>query len=312
MTLRPYILVIVIYSCSSKPGISKHDAKKSNELTQQSKAFLDNNQLDSAEVYLSEALKFDPENYAAFNNRAILKFKLNKPNDAIVKDFNKSIEINPHYDVALASLANYYFEIKDYVNTVKACNNFISHSRKTQIDKSQIEHIYAIKETAQNYTRIVDGTAVFRAISYYDSINLAIKETSEITQTFINKIAAIVKDNSKYKGAVTYFDLGRLLDSANLHLKRRINNIKKISEVDSKINYRQKVLDHAMLLNSLLENEFKDYLHGKEYMGVLGINKMSRVIVPKLRQIKEAELKMLTAREEFKLKYGFTSPSKKV
>lgn len=307
MTLRPYIFIIFICSCTTKPGSSEHGEIRSDILTQQNKFFIENNQLDSAEVYLSEALKLDPENYAAINNRAILKLKLNKPKEAIIADFTKSIELNPHYDVALASLANYYFEIKDYVNTVEACNNFISNSRIKHLDENKIENIYAIKETAQKYTRIVEGVAVFRAIAYYDSINLIIKETSGVQQQLINKLTHILNDNHKYKGIGTYLNLGRLLDSSKLFCKRRIDDLNKLSELDFKINYKQNVLDHTILLNSLFD-EFSPYLNGKEYMGVLGINKMSRLAIPRMRQIKEAESKMLQAREEFKSKYDFTTP----
>lgn len=119
-------------------------------LSVRSKYLLKKNDLDSAAILIEQALDLDPQNYIAYNNRAYLKLKENKTSNEIISDYKKALEINPNYDIANYSLANYYFEIEDYQNTIKGIDQLMKLPIK-ELDTSLIKHAYFIKGQSHEY-----------------------------------------------------------------------------------------------------------------------------------------------------------------
>jgi len=303
-------LILLFCNCNQRADKSKEFEKKSNQLVLKSKTLLDNNQLDSAQVYLQNALSLDPNNYAAYNNRAILKFKLNFPPESIIVDFEKSLEIKHDYDDALYSLTNYYFEIKDYQNAIKAADDYFMFARVVENDSAMTKHILLIKKTSKNYAKMIDGVSVSRAISYYDSINFVHNETKLHQQRYIDKITMLIQDIRNFRQIqVTNAELKQLLDSAKKMGQLRFSKIENITEIDSNVNLKHTVLVYTSKFN-VFYKLCSDYLANLEKIKQVGLFIIGSKIVPKLAEIKEAEKDYLRVRNEFKIKYGFTVPDK--
>ena len=68
----------------------------------------------------------------------------------IIADYERALEINPFYDVATYSLANYYHSIEDWENTIKWTDRYFGLSQHKETD-SLIDNIYRIREDAEKY-----------------------------------------------------------------------------------------------------------------------------------------------------------------
>src|SRR4051812_29042199 len=107
------LLVSILTSCKSQTN-----SKESTRLSHESKLLLQDNKIEEAETIVEKSIQLDPTNYVAYNNRAFTKFRQNKPKEEIIADYKKALQLKPNYDISLSSLTNYYFEIKDYENTI--------------------------------------------------------------------------------------------------------------------------------------------------------------------------------------------------
>ena len=124
---------------------TKQDAKESSRLNNQSKILIHNNKLDEALKVVEKSIQLDPTNYAAYNNRAYINTKKNKPNAQVLSDYYKALSIKPGYDISLYSLTNYYFSVKNYDSTIARANIYFDYSNKYNFDKKLTQHIYAIR-----------------------------------------------------------------------------------------------------------------------------------------------------------------------
>ncbi len=140
MKLYSFVLLLsILTSCQSQTNI-----KESTKLSNKSKILLLEDKIDEAEIVVEKSIQLDPTNYAAYNNRAFIKTKQNKPKEEVIEDYKKALRLKPNYDISLYSLTNYYFEIKDYESTIANANIFLDYSVKEDFDKTLIQHIYAI------------------------------------------------------------------------------------------------------------------------------------------------------------------------
>lgn len=134
--------------------------KESTRLTNESKTFLQNNKFDEAQIVIEKAIRLDPNNYAAYNNRAYLKIKQNKPSEDVLADLKKALEIKPNYEIALYSLANYYFEIKDYDKTIQNVNVYLKYAATENFDTKLKEHIYGISAESKYMKKDFDNAII--------------------------------------------------------------------------------------------------------------------------------------------------------
>ncbi len=128
-------IIVLTFGCHSQ--ISKTEREKSFYLARQSDTLLKENKLDSAEILIDKALKIYPGNYIAYNNRAYIKIQQKKPQQEIINDYKKAIEVGPEYDIGLYSLANYYFLIYDYENTINISSNRGRSGSYSVLDREQ-------------------------------------------------------------------------------------------------------------------------------------------------------------------------------
>lgn len=138
--LHLIIAVSFLISCNNK-----NDARASAAFSRKSDTLLLEGKFDQAKNAIEKAIQLDPSNCAAYNNRAYLNFKLNKSSNEIISDYKKALSINPSYDQSLFSLANYYFEIKDYKNTIENANIYLSYAGKNHPAESLIQYMYLIR-----------------------------------------------------------------------------------------------------------------------------------------------------------------------
>ena len=151
---HPLIIAFFTFiGCGQSNTISDSQKMQSVELTIRSKELLQKKSLDSAAILLKTAIELDPNNYTAYNNRAYLKFKDGHSPGDVLADYKKSLEIKPDYDIALFSIANFYFHNKDYANAIEYANQLLNLNKRTEVTSSEIQHIYSIRGESYKYSQ---------------------------------------------------------------------------------------------------------------------------------------------------------------
>ncbi|HEV7783024.1 MAG TPA: hypothetical protein VGO58_17230 [Chitinophagaceae bacterium] len=295
-------------TCNQRSHDDDSNREKTDQLNKKSYYFLENKQFDSAKFYTENVLIADPQNYVAYNNRAIVRVELGFPPDSVIIDFKRSLKIRPDYEIALYSLAIYYFEIKDYEHTIKAANDFFMLANMQGNDSTKSKHILSIKKTSEEYTKRVNGIPLARAIAYYDSINSVYVETSLPQQAYIDKVVKLLMDIKGYKKIqLTNSELKQSLNNAIKMGQLCFSKIEKITEVDSVINLKQAVLDYTSALNNFYNDPCREYLSNLEKIRQVGLFIIADKVNSKLFEIKKAGTKFLGTRKEFTTKYGFSA-----
>ncbi len=151
--LNHYYIVVIIFfvSCNHRKHVSHNDFVLSDSLTHQSKLLLEKNKLDSASILINRALALDPENYVAYNNRACLKVKGNRPKEDVIQDYKIALKLKPNYEISIYSLANYYFEKEDYDNAIDFSNQFIELKKLEELGTKETQQIYIVKGVSEKY-----------------------------------------------------------------------------------------------------------------------------------------------------------------
>lgn len=85
-----------------------------------SKQLLRYSQFDEAEKTLTEAIKYDKNNFEAYYYRGCARINAKKYEDAIA-DLEKAVELKPDYADAYFNLGRTYFLLRD---EDKACENY--------------------------------------------------------------------------------------------------------------------------------------------------------------------------------------------
>ena len=135
-------IFITFVLCGCHSQISKKDKEESFKLSKQSEILLKEGKLDDGERLIDEALKLNPRNYAAYNDLGYIKGKQNKPQQEVINNFKRALEIKPDYAIGHYSLANYYFLIKDYKNTIEIANKYLSIRFTENLDSGLLKRIY--------------------------------------------------------------------------------------------------------------------------------------------------------------------------
>jgi tetratricopeptide (TPR) repeat protein len=133
------LLLTSLLSCHST-----NDKNESTKLSHQSKILIEEQKFDEAKIVIDKAIELDPINYVAYNNRAYLGIRQKKSSTEILYDLKRSLDIKPDYEIALYTLTNYYFEIKDYNKSIESGNIYLNYAKKRQFDIKLKQHIYSI------------------------------------------------------------------------------------------------------------------------------------------------------------------------
>ena len=156
--MKLYSIIFLLFTISSCN--SQTNKKESTRLSNESKLLLQDNKIDEAEKVIEKSIQLDPTNYAAYNNRAFVKMRQNKPKEEVIADYRKALQQKPNYEISLYSLANYYFEIKDYDNTIKNADIYLDYSQKENFDIKLKQHIYGISGESKYMTGEFDNAII--------------------------------------------------------------------------------------------------------------------------------------------------------
>jgi tetratricopeptide (TPR) repeat protein len=152
------LFTCLIFGCDSK--ISKSSREKSFVLTRQADSLLKENKLDSAEKVISAALKLDPDNYIAYNDRAYLGIQVKRPEADNIKDLKKAIELRPEYNTGLYSQANYYFQIRDYKNALNISGRYLSLQLGEDLNSNLLGNLYFLTGVSERHLLQFDNAII--------------------------------------------------------------------------------------------------------------------------------------------------------
>jgi tetratricopeptide (TPR) repeat protein len=146
---------------------------------------------------VENAIKLDKKNYFAYHNLGVVKIKLDYPKSEIIEAFKKSIELNPNFGMGFFSLANYYFEIKDYPNSIIYCDKYINGFMKNIDDEFLKSIIYSVRGESRRHTYYLKGALEDLNLSLkYDSTRAEVyKERAEVYFSLNNVEKAILDCN---------------------------------------------------------------------------------------------------------------------
>ena len=279
----------------------------SDSLNTRAAHLLENHQLDSASFYIAQSLLWDSANCAAYNNRAILKYRKNLPSAQVASDFDTSLLLNPNYETALFSQANFYDEIKDYKKVIEACNQYKFRANINDTEHTSVINRLSIK--AQKFEKIISGNSVLNAIKFYDSITAVLKRPDSVQNILIVKLSAILTKIVKSKSVdADLVQLNTLFESAVRANQSEFENINRILEIDSDINYKMAVLNYINVFKSAYANIFPGFLLCTKTKDLTLIKNCIVAVKPAFIKIQEAQkMKKLTA-NQFKNKYSIQNP----
>ena len=143
-----------------------------------------------------------------------------------------------------------------------------------------------------------------KAFEFYNLVNTQIAMGKPDQQNFIDNLTScLLKVKVNKNAIVDTADLQALFHLAKMKNYTRQSNLEKISEFDTDIDYKAKVMSYFKSYNGLYEIEIPEsiLLLGGQSEG--RFESVSNLILPKLEIVKEKELKVKRAQEIFKRKY---------
>jgi hypothetical protein len=296
------ISIFFLTACQSKKTTYEHNSAKSGLLILRSNSFFKINKLDSAKYYINQALLLDSLNCGAYNNRAILKFKENRPSNEVIFDFETSLRLCPGFETALYSLANYYYEIKDYKKVIKACNSYELQSDK--IDSIHIREINGLNSIALQKQKLIGNISISQAVSFYDSVNSTLESANSLQMRFNTNLTAICKRimlNEIITGEFDYLNVQ--FDSLMLFRKKAFNEISELQEIDSTLNYKLNVLNYLTIVITSYEACFSRLLYCFKTRDVILIRNCLASMNPFSIKIKKAQNDLKMFKKDFEKKY---------
>lgn len=299
-----YLTAILLFSsCISKKPSREYNYLMSDSFNIRAAKFLENHQLDSADFYIAKSLLWDSRNCAAYNNRAILKFQKKLPSAEVAADFDTSLLLNPSYEIALFSQANFYNEIKDYKKVIEACNQY--NLKATGNDTTHIREIKRLYAKAKKFEKVISGNSFLTAIEFYDSITAVSKKPDSVQNIFIVKLAEIFAKFKKYKNVNTDFiQLNELFETAAKANKFKLESINRIKEIDSAVNYKMAVLNYTKALKNAYDNIFPGFLLCTKTKDLTLIKNCIAAVRPAIIRMVELQKMEILKAKEFKIKYS--------
>lgn len=306
--LSIYLLLFICSGCFYKKNDKIIKNKKSDSLNTLTEYYFNKNQFDSARYFSELAILSDSTNCRSYNNRAVCKFRQNRFAIDVIQDFKTSLKLNPSYNVALFSLANYYDEVNDYKNAIDACDHYIfQNSIYNFSDSSHLGRIKRIILKIKKYQKFKVNISYKRAMVFYDSVNVIFNNLGKVQQQrFVNKISSVLMDMIINKKSITGVDdLDKLSKIATLANTNDIAYIKSILEIDSTLNYKNTVLNFCFLYKNFYNHKIPGFIYCLKSKDVVLIKNSIASITPVLLQIKTGELVLKEAKLHFKEKYRY-------
>lgn len=139
----------------------------------------------------------------------------------------------------------------------------------------------------------------------YGYIHSSFAFTEKIQQKFLDKSTEALRKIIADKNVVIDTkELSILLDSAKLANQNRLPLINQADEIDQDIKYKEKVLRYVNFLDTLYNNEFKEFI---QILAIEGENRgenISKLLTPKMLKLEELGKACNLAGEEIRSKYN--------
>ena len=275
MIIRIYIFLFLFASCDQNT-----DYDKSSKLALKSDTLLSQNKLDEAETIITQAISLDSSNHIDYNNLGILRMKRGLPKEQIIESFIKSMTIKPDYGAAIYNLANFYYEIKDYSNSIAFCTKYLVIARNEKEIKNDISRIYTIRSESKNlkfqfFEALVDSDSAIilnpNSFWAYKERGSAYRQLHQYDEAIKNYSKAL-EINPGY--AQAYNGLAICYDDSKIDLNKAIQNYTKAITLDPQSaafvynrgaclydnGFRNKALPDFRKADSLGKPEAKYYL----------------------------------------------------
>lgn len=305
--MLPILIIVVLNGSCSSPRLKAIYRAKSDSCNYRAGYFFETNQYDSASYAIEESLIWDSTNWAAYNNRAILKFHTGRPESEVVADFEKALDLKPDYEISLYSLANYYEEIKAYKKAVNACKQYSLIALTHDFDST--EAIRRLQQRCEEHIAksqiIIDRISVNQAMAFYDSIRIVMNESLPIEQRFLDKLAKTAATiwSKRKRESLDVAALRNCLDSAKKVNQIKFDRISQITEVDSTIGYKKICIEYASFFRKLYHTSLKHYIDDLSTKNPFDIYESTRRLRPELMKIKQMERRFIKTQTDFKTKY---------
>ena len=252
--------------------VLKGDYKKVVSLVSETKDKLD----AFFETYLlldSEyAIKKNPEDYSAYNNRAVVKYDFNDKKGAL-KDINKALKINPYYYIAYLNKADIEENIEKYDEAEKDYDLAIKYSpynTNPLVSKgTMLYKIHSYDKATEAFTRAIElekdpYTIIQRGLAYYHLNN---------KEKFLEDAKTAEKMFKKY-GDDSYKTIQTLLKDIN-------DKSIEIAEKEFYLSTENKT--HALFPNTEMSNN-KSVVNAKKYYEALFNPKVQNETIIKYRK----------------------------
>ena len=170
--------------------------------------------------------------------------------------------------------------------------------------------VFFISCKARKENPVITDEVADRAVAYYDSISYEFNLYQPVQQKFIDKLAmAQLKLNDDRDATIDTTELLDLFDTAWANNRTRLDRIQRITEVDTVLNYKAKIITYIKHLNGIYEKEIKDYIYILGNKQVDRFQKYNEHLLPKLAELKNLGETFKALQPEFKNKYNFTTPA---
>lgn len=230
--MKYYLLLVslLLFSCSNRNEINID----SYNLALQSDTALMKGNVNEAMGFVSMALDIDKSNYIAYNNLGYIKLMLDYPKNEILEAFQKSYKLNNDYLVGLYSLTNCYFTFKDYKNTIKFGNRYLSKIQYDDTILSKKSQILAMIGESYSYRGKFHLAEEFltksiqmepRIATRYKERAIAFRHLGDKTKALNDFNKAIILDSlyhQAYNSRAIYFDNNKMYEKALLDYNKAI------------------------------------------------------------------------------------------
>ncbi len=143
-----------------------------------------------------------------------------------------------------------------------------------------------------------------KAAEFYESVHQQMIANKEKQRQFVDKMAMTLlslKDNPDI--IIDTEELQSLLVASKEKNYEREKNIEKFEEIDKDIDLKQKTLDYIKVFNNAYRDEFPKTIHIFSEKSADRFERAKEILNLKLQLIKEKQVEMENAFEEFKEKY---------
>jgi len=141
------------------------------------------------------------------------------------------------------------------------------------------------------------------AHEFYEAVNAELDKNTPVQQKFIDKLLVAIVAVNKENKKVDIEELTTLYEQSKASCTSETKSIKALKEVDRGIGLKQAMIDYLKSLNEAFDNEFPKTIQMFGSDEPDKFEKAKRMLVPRLKLIKENQIELNIALSNFESKY---------